>query len=159
MGRVVGLFGVRGWVKVYSHTREKADLLQYPIWLLNGAEGWREYTVAESREQGPGLVAHLAGIEDRDEASRLVGADIAVRQAELPPPPPGEYYWAQLEGMRVVNEVGIELGRVSHLLETGANDVMVVRGERERLLPYISSVVKKVDLVAGEIHVDWDADF
>lgn len=159
MGRVIGLFGVRGWVKVYSHTRDKADLLHYRCWLVQRPEGWREYRVAEGRAQGPGLVARLEGIEDRDQASGLVGSDIAVPQADLPPPAPGEYYWTQLEGLRVVNQDGIELGQVSHLFETGANDVMVVRGERERLIPYIRDVVKQVDLAAGEMRVDWDAEF
>lgn len=159
MGRVAGLYGVRGWVKVYSHTRDKADLLHYPRWLLKTAEGWREYEVSESRVHGAGLVARLAGFEDRDHAAPLVGMDIAVRRSELPELPAGEYYWAQLQGLRVLNEEGVDLGRLSHLFETGANDVMVVIGERERLVPFIRSVVKKVDLAAGEIRVDWDADF
>lgn len=159
MGRVTGLFGVRGWVKVHSHTREKADLLRYRRWLLKTSSGWREHEVAEGREHGAGLVARLAGFEDRDQAATLVGLDIGIYASDLPALPAGEYYWAQLEGLRVLNEQGVELGRVSHLFETGANDVIVVRAERERLIPYIRGVVKKVDIAAGEIHVDWDADF
>lgn len=159
IGRVIGVHGVRGWIKVYSYTRVPQEIEFYRRWFLKGAGDWDEYRVAELRAQGKGIVARLNGIDDRDVAAGLVGRDIGIRASELPPLPPGEYYWSQLEGLSVVNRQGIDLGRVSHLFDTGANDVMVVVGARERLIPYIGNVVHRVDPQAGVIEVDWDADF
>jgi 16S rRNA processing protein RimM len=159
MGRVVGLFGVKGWVKVYSSTRPRAAILNYRSWRLKLTGAWQKFELAEGRMQGPGVVARFEGIEDRDAASHLVGADIAVERAQLPTLKPGEYYWAELEGLKVVNLEGVELGTVSHLIETGANDVMVVIGERERLVPYTTQAIREVDLKHGVVRVDWDAEF
>lgn len=159
MGRVIGVYGVRGWVKVRSHTRDRAGILDYDRWLVRRADQWQEFGLAEGRVHGAGLVARLEGITERSAAATLVGADIAVRKSQLPAPEGGAYYWTQLEGMKVINVQGVELGKVSGLFETGANDVMVVIGERERLIPFVRGVIKKVDLAAGTMHVDWDADF
>ena len=159
IGKIVGLFGVRGWVKVHAYTRERTDVMNYSVWLVADSNGWTEQEVRDIKAHGPGLIAQLAGFDDRDAAQRLVGAEIAIPRTELPALADGEYYWADLEGLAVVNRAGVELGRVSHLFETGANDVMVVRGERERLIPYIDGVVESVDLAQGRIVVDWDADF
>lgn len=160
MGKIVGLFGVRGWVKVFSHTRPKEAILGYRRWLVRGKEGWREIDMAEGRAQGKGLVARLEGIADRDAAAELVGADIGVTLTQLPKPKMGEYYWAQLEGLKVVNLEGEELGAVSHLFDTGANDVLVVKqGRRERLIPFTKYAVRDVDLDAGTMRVDWDKEF
>lgn len=158
VGRVVGLFGVRGWVKVYSYTRPPEALLGYGPWQLEVQGAWQTRAVAEGRRQGRGMVARLAGCEDRDAAAALVGAPIAICAAQLPARAAGEYYWSELENLRVVNLADQELGRVSHLFETGANDVLVVRGERERLIPFARDFVRKVDLEAGVIRVDWDAE-
>jgi 16S rRNA processing protein RimM len=159
MGRVTGLHGVRGWVKVHSYTRDHLDILEYDHWRLRLAGAWREIEVKEGRPQGRGIVVHLKGYDDRDQATTLVGADIAVPRAQLPRLKQGEYYWSQLEGLRVTNLQGVELGRVSHLFETGSNDVLVVVGEREYLIPYLPDVVQVIDLDAGTLRVDWDADF
>jgi 16S rRNA processing protein RimM len=160
VGRVAGLHGVRGWVKVVSYTDPPVNLLGFARWQLREADGWRSCEVAESRSQGNGLLARLEGVTDRDQASALLGTDIAVARSELPPPAAGEYYWADLEGLLVSNLEGLQLGRVERLIATGANDVLVVRGERERLVPFVhGSVVRSVDLENGEIRVDWDADF
>ena len=158
VGRIVGLFGVRGWVKVYSYTRPREAILNYSPWQIQVAGAWRTLDVAEGRAQGSGLVARLAGYESRDGAADLVGADVAIAAAQLPAAGEREYYWAELVGLRVVNLADQELGRVSHLFETGANDVLVVRGERERLIPFGKDVVKSVDLDAGVIRVDWGFD-
>jgi 16S rRNA processing protein RimM len=159
MGRVAGLFGVKGWVKVHSYTRPRDAILDYDTWQLKFADGWREFEVVEGRMQGAGVIARLKGIEDRDAAAKLVGVDIAIERSQLPALKPGEVYWADLEGMKVINLDGVDLGTVSHLFETGANDVMVVQGERERLLPYIASVIRDVDLANRIVRVDWDKDF
>ena len=159
LGRVTGLFGVRGWVKVFSETSPRTNILEYPVWYLRQSGGWREYALQEGHPQGKGIVAQLSGCDDRDQAALLMGADIAIPRDQLPEAGDEEYYWADLEGLRVVNLQGVELGRVHHLFETGANDVMVVQGERERLIPFTGDSIKRVDLTEGCIFVDWDPEF
>lgn len=158
LGRVAGVYGVAGWVKVYSYTRPRENIFGYSPWRL-GREH-RPYALEGGRAQGRGLIAKLAGCDDRDRARELVGAEIAVAREQLPPPGEDEYYWADLVGLRVVTEEGQVLGVVDYLMETGSNDVLVVRGDRERLIPFIlEQVVVAVDLMAGEIRVRWDPDF
>ncbi len=159
LGRVAGLYGVQGWIKLVSYTRHREDIFNYPRWRLKHADEWRAFTLLEGRAQGKGLAAHLEGLNDRELASQWIGADIAILKTELPALAPGVYYWSQLEGLKVVNMDGIEFGRVGHLFDTGANDVLVVTGDRERLIPYTRETVREVDLAAGVIRVDWDADF
>lgn len=162
MGRIVGVFGVRGEVKLESWAEPRERIFDYQPWLLESAPG-RIDTVDEvrGRKQGKGLVASLPGVEDRDQAALLVGKDIFVDRAQLPAPAKGEYYWADLEGLEVFTTEGASLGRVSHLVATGANDVLVVRGGgKEHLLPFVMEhYVKEVDIPAGRIVVDWDPDF
>lgn len=155
LGRIAGVYGVKGWVRVASYTRAREDILRYPCWLV-GTEPRR---VQAGRRQGAGVVAQLEGIDNRDQALALVGAEIAVRRSDLPALAPGEFYWADLIGLEVVTTQGVALGRVRRLFETGANDVLVVEGERERWLPYLKDVVKEVDLARGRMTVEWDADF
>jgi 16S rRNA processing protein RimM len=160
IGRISGLFGIRGWVKVYSHTSPREGVLRYRTWYLKTADGWRAYKLLSGQAQGKGVVAHLTGCDDRDSAARLIGQDIAICREQLPKLEAGEYYWADLEGLRVENLQGVDLGVVSHLFETGANDVLVVKGEKERLIPYtMGEAVREVDLAAGRMIVDWDPDF
>jgi 16S rRNA processing protein RimM len=160
MGRVSGLFGVRGWIKVYSEASPREGILKYNPWYLRNGELWEAHRLLEGKRQGQGVVARLEGCGDRDQAAELMGREIAVSRNQLPELPSGEYYWADLEGLMVVNLQGVELGRVSHLFETGANDVLVVLGERERLIPYTwGEAVREVDLEAGRMTVDWDPEF
>lgn len=146
-------------MKVHSFTRNREDIFQYRTWFLGEGAERRPLEVVDGHRQGAGLVAALSGIHDRNSAAALVGSRIHVPAARLPSLPPGEYYWHQLEGLRVVNRDGVELGSVDHLLETGANDVLVVRGVRELLIPYTPQVVRSVDLVTGRMEIDWDADY
>lgn len=160
LGRVSGLFGVQGWVRVFSHTEPRAGIARYNPVFLNRQGRWLEYRIEAGHAHGAGVVLKFSGCDDRDQAAALVQAEIAVRRAQLPPPQAGEYYWADLEGLRVVTVDGVELGVVSHLLATGANDVLVVQGERERLLPFVrGQVVVEVDLERRLLRVDWDPDF
>lgn len=159
LGRISGIYGVQGWVKVYSETRVREDILGYDRWLVRRPGGWQETKLIDGRMQGEGVIARLEGVNDRDAARGLIGAEIAVQRRELPPAESGEYYWSDLEGLKVVNLDGVELGTVSHLFATGANDVLVVVGERERLIPFTRGAVKEVDLQARTLRVDWDADF
>ena len=163
LGRIVGVHGLRGEVKIESYTEPRLGIFDYQPWLLENASGVvEEHRGASGRAQGKGMVAALAGIGDRDAAAGLVGARIFVARAAMPPARPGEFYQSDLEGLEVVNLAGVALGRVSHLFETGANPVLVSREEdgREHLIPYVPDVdVTAVDLDAGRITVDWDGEF
>lgn len=162
VGRISGVYGVRGWVRIYSHMTPRDEILGYTDWYLRrGDEPWRSIRMLEGRQQGKGIVARLEGVNDRDTAHALIATDIAIDRDALPPPEPGTYYWADLEGAQVVTIDGVALGTLDHLFETGANDVMVVRGEdRERLIPFVvDQVVKEVDLGTRVVRVDWDPDF
>lgn len=161
MARIGAPFGVRGWVKVHAYAEPPASLLEFPVWHLGHEGDWQDRSLAESRALGGAVLAvRFEGIEDRDQAATLRGLEVAVDRQALAPLPAGEYYWADLVGLKVINADGQSFGVVRNLLETGANDVLVVQGDRERLIPYIRpDVVRAVDLAAGELHVDWDADF
>lgn len=160
VGCVVDAFGVRGWVKVSSFTDPAVNILQYTPWQLETAQGMVEKAVLAGRPHADYVVAKLDGIDDRDGALGLKGATIRVGRHQFPEAVGESYYWADLEGLQVINQEGLELGRVDHLLETGSNDVLVVQGERERLIPFLrGSVVLDVDLERGVLRVDWDAEF
>jgi 16S rRNA processing protein RimM len=158
LGYVSGVHGLKGWIKVHSWTQPREAIFAYQPWLLG--EERREIRVRDKRLQGKTLLAELPGVEGRDEAAALVGASIVVRRDQLPELPAGEYYWSDLIGLSVETLSGEALGRVERLLETGANDVLVVQGDRERLIPYVPSrYVVRVDLDQRRIVVDWNADF
>lgn len=161
MGRLHGAFGVRGEVKLESYADPLRAIARYQPWTLRDARGHERLCEgAKVREGGKGLIATLPGVEDRDAADALRGTDILVPRSALPPPAPGEYYWVDLEGLRVVNLDGVDFGTVSHLFNNGANDVLVTQGERERMIPFVQpAYVHGVDLEAGVITVDWDAEF
>ncbi|HZD52003.1 MAG TPA: ribosome maturation factor RimM [Woeseiaceae bacterium] len=162
LGRITGLYGVRGWIRVHSYTEPREGLLEHREWLVGGPGSWQAQPVAEARPHGKTLVARLEGTEDRDAAARFVGAEIAVERQNLPETADGEYYWADLEGLEVRHQDGRTLGRVSRMIETGAHDVMEVLGEedgreRELLIPFVPGrFVLGVDLDAGVIDVDWE---
>lgn len=159
MGRIVAPFGIQGWVKVEPLTAAPKNLLAYREWWIGDGTNWQGHEVAEARTQGRIVVARLAGCGDRDKAAGFRGRQVAVPREMLPQPQPSEYYWADLIGLKVVNEAGRDFGQVVRILETGANDVLVVQGERERLIPFIADVIAAVELQDGLMRVNWDADF
>ncbi len=161
VGKIVGLFGVQGWVKLESYTEPRLRIFTYQPWLVTSAGREVEIAGASGREQGKTVVGSLPGFDDRDAAATLVGAEIQVWRSVLPKPKRGEMYWADLEGLDVVTVEGVALGQVSHLFATGANDVMVVRdGIRERMIPFVrEQFVRDVDFSAQRITVDWDPEF
>jgi 16S rRNA processing protein RimM len=161
LGRIVGVHGVRGELKLESYTDPRMRIFRYQPWQLGTGSGVVQVAGCQGRAQGKGIVATLPGIDDRDAAAALVGSDIRVPRAALPPAAPGESYWADLEGLEVVTMQGVPLGRVSHLVATGANDVLVIRdGVRERLVPFLpGQFVTEVDIQGGRVVVDWDPDF
>jgi 16S rRNA processing protein RimM len=160
LGRVAGLYGLSGWVKLISHTQNRSDLFVYNPLYLGHDDGWQPLAIEEARAHGKGLIAKFLGYDDRDAAVVLVGRDIAVHREQLPPLGPEEYYWADLIGLQVINQDGLEFGTIAYLLATGANDVIVVKGERERLLPFIKGdVVVEINLDQNVMRVNWDSLF
>lgn len=159
LGAVAGVYGVRGWIKVRSSAASPESILDYPVWWLKSAQGWRRWALEQGRVQGNRIVAKLQGCDDRDVAAALMGMEIAIPRAELPATEADEFYWMDLEGLTVENLQGVVLGRVAYLFETGSNDVMVVQGDRERLVPFTEQAVIRVELAEGRILVDWDPDF
>lgn len=157
LGHIAGLFGVKGWVKVHSYTKPREAILDYADWLIECAGEPRLCRVAEGQRHGKSIIALLSDINNRDEAAALIDGVISVSRESLPETADDEYYWTDLEGLQVVHLDGTVLGKVSYLLETGANDVLVVQGNQELLIPYVQDdVIKSVDLDNGIINVDWE---
>jgi 16S rRNA processing protein RimM len=146
---------------VFSYTHPRENILRYQPWYLKDRHGeWRKQQLADGSRHGKGVIARLSDCQDRDQARALMGCEIGERRDQLFETAPGEYYWCDLQGLKVVTPQGELLGTVDHLIETGANDVLVVHGERERLIPFVlDQVILNVDLEKGEIQVDWDKDF
>ena len=167
MGHVVGPFGVSGWIRIFSYTENVDGLLGYPVWWLGTGSGdWHRHRVTASEVHGSIVVALLEQYGDRTAAMQLKGLQVGVPRSHLPVlPENGEhgYYWSDLIGLEVVNLLGEELGVVAGLLETGANDVLQVQdskeGGSERLVPFISEIIVKVDLKARRMTVDWGMDY
>ncbi|AWT13877.1 MULTISPECIES: ribosome maturation factor RimM [Stenotrophomonas] len=161
LGRVVGAFGVRGEIKLESWTEPRSAIFRYQPWIVRSPSGV-ETTIegVRGRDSGKHLVARFPGVEDRDTVEAMHGTEIYVARSALPPPKPDEYYWVDLEGLDVRTTEGVALGQVSHLFSTGANDVVVVRGDRERMIPFVQpDFVKSVDFEANLVVVDWDPEF
>jgi len=166
LGKVSGLFGVKGWIKIFSNTQPRENILTYSPWFLKRDGQWQEFKLVTGKAHGKGVIAQLSGCNDRDMAAELIGSEIAIKREQLPETAMGEYYWSDLKGLTVTNLEGIELGKVDSMLETGANDVMIVHGKgddgkkRERLIPFVTEeVVHEVNLEKDFITVDWDSDF
>ncbi len=166
MGKITSVYGVKGWVKVFSYMQPKENICRYTQWQLDKGKHSRSVKVLQCKPHGNGLVALLEGCDDRDKAREFTESLISVPVDSLPALDAGEYYWHQLEGLRVMLEDGRLLGQVSHLIETGSNDVLVVRkcagslDGKERLLPYLpGQVVQEVNLGEGWMRVDWDPEF
>jgi 16S rRNA processing protein RimM len=160
MGRITAPFGIKGWVKLQPFTQAPESLTAYPQWWIGSRDtGWQAVKVDQSQAQMGSVVAKLAGCEDRDAAALYRGREVAVPRSAFPEAAENEFYWADLVGLKVMNEQDEDLGTVARVLETGANDVLVVEGERERLIPFTEVVIRKVDLAGGVIRVDWGADY
>ena len=160
-GKISGVFGIKGWVKVYSLTEPRENILNYSPWILKKDNKTQEVHVVNGQRQGKTVVACLESVSDRDSAELYSGWDILIKKSQLPKPAEGEFYWSDLVGLRVETEAGINLGIVDHLIETGANDVLVVNDDKaERLIPFLlEQTIKKIDLDNKLMIVDWDPDF
>ena len=165
LGKIVGVWGVKGWIKLHSYTRNRADIAQYATWYLQEPRKKNEPVAIEvlnCREQGQGIVAQLDGVTDRDQAMAMSGQIIFVKKADLPELPNGEFYWQQLIGLKVRNSDG-EIGVVDSILETGANDVLVIKAadkeQADVLIPYTDQAVIEIDVEQGFMVVDWDPSY
>ena len=156
MGRVRAPHGLKGWIKIQPFTQQIEGLLDYPEWWLGGEGQWQQHRVAESAVHGSIVVARLDGFTDRDAAAGLRGREVAVPRTAMPENREGEFYWSDLLGMEVSDRNASRLGLVAKILETGANTVLVVQGEKELLVPFIQDVVVNVDLKTRQLVVDWE---
>ena len=157
LGFVGAPFGVRGWVKLRSHTDPPERLLEHRSLMLGRGSVWQTYRIEASGRSGGALTVKLSGVEDRDQAQALRGAEIRVPRSELPPRNDRDFYRADLIGCEVVNLEGTGLGRVQNFMETPAQILMVVRGERDILIPAVPQYLRRVDLQSRRVVVDWDA--
>ncbi|HBA35088.1 MAG TPA: ribosome maturation factor RimM [Gammaproteobacteria bacterium] len=160
LGKINGFYGVKGWVKIYSYTDPRQQIFTYPCWHIKVNEEWVKCEVAEWLERGKNLLARLSDYTNRDQATELLSVDIVIDRSELPESGAGGYYWTDLVGIEVFTEQKVYLGVIDHLFSTAANDVIVVRGERERLIPWLrEEVITEVNLKEGWLIVNWDPDF
>jgi 16S rRNA processing protein RimM len=166
VGSITSVYGVKGWVKIFSNTDPMENIANYSPWLLKVDGQIKPLEVDSVKKHGKGLIAKLVGVDDRDVARNFCGMDILVSADLLPALEEGEFYWSQLENLLVYTESDQLLGKVVRLMETGANDVLVVRGtadsidQKERLLPYLpDQVIKEINLETGTMRVDWDPEF
>ncbi len=167
LGKFGAVYGINGWLKVISYTDIPEGIFDYTPWQIQSQGKWQPVQISSWKRHSNGLIAKLEGVSDRDQAQIFVNAEIAVTQASLPALDDGEFYWKDLMGLTVVNEAGYDLGVVDDIMETGSNDVLVVKanrtdafGKKERLIPFLTdSVIKIVDKTQGRIIVDWDPDF
>ncbi len=168
VGKITGCYGIKGWVKIHAYTDPQENFLGFGHWMLKRRGGLEPIEFDDGRRQGRGLVAHIAGVDDRTVAESYRGLEIAVQADSLPGLEEGDYYWSQLQGLHVWCRAGddkVLLGTVDYLIETGANDVLVVKAsedsidEQERLIPYLfGDVVTRIDLEEAVIEVDWFLD-
>ena len=176
IGKIVGCFGIKGWVKIHSYTDPVVNFLAFDGCTIDRSRSrGKEFLEFDAgHRQGKSLVAHIKGVDDRTQAEAYKGLEVVATAGELPQLQAGDYYWRQLQGLQVwCRDVSspdeaeaVLLGTVSHLIETGANDVLVVQAcegsydENERLIPYLpDDVVGQIDLEKGVIEVKWYLDF
>ncbi len=168
LGEISGVSGLKGWVKVFSHTSPRLQITEYKQWFLQkkGSDQWQTVLLKGGKAQGKNIIASIEGVQYRDQAEALIGSTIAVSSDQLGNLPKGEYYWKDLIGLNVENTEGVKLGKIDWLFNTGSNDVITIKGNNaegenvEHLVPYIiDDYVISVSLEDSLMVVNWDADF
>ncbi len=160
VGRVGKTHGLKGWLRLYSYTEPLDNLLSYQPWLLKKGNDWEPANVEDKQMRGQQLLVKFAGFDVPETARALTNSYIGVTRQTLPELPDGEYYWIDLQGLTVVNTTGIELGKMDHIFDTGANPVMVVEGDKQLLIPYVHDhYVLDIDIDKQLIRVDWELDY
>ncbi len=167
LGKMGSTYGIRGWLRVFSSTENAESIFDYQPWLIQRSGQWQFVELEDWKRHSQDLIIKVKGIDDRDAANLLTNCEIVVDSEQLPPLEGDDYSWTDLMGSQVVTTSGYELGKVIDMMETGSNDVMVVRanlkdafGMKERLVPFLhGQVIKKVDLAAKIIEAEWDPGF
>ena len=160
MGKVVGSHGIKGWLKIQPFTEELKTLGKFSSWFVSKNENeWKEFKVESSSIQGRTVLAKIENINNRNDADVLRGFLIGISKIDLPILAKGKYYWSDLIGLEVINQTGFNFGTIESIMETGSNDVLVIKDEKEWLIPYLDNVVLKIDLEKKNILVDWDENF
>ncbi|MCW2480386.1 ribosome maturation factor RimM [Candidatus Symbiopectobacterium sp. NZEC135] len=167
MGKMGSTYGIRGWLRVFSSTEETESIFDYQPWYIQSQGSWQIVEIESWKHHNQDLIIKVKGVDDRDAANLLTNAEIVVDSAQLPDLEEGDYYWKDLFGCEVVTSAGYQLGKVIDMMETGSNDVLVVKanlkdafGAKERLIPFLTGqVIKHVDLSTKTIEVDWDPSF
>ena len=159
VGKINGFFGVQGWVKIFSYTDSRRNILEYQPWYFIDNGAYKAIEITSGREQSKTIVAHIKGIDSRDKASQLIGKDLYIDKDQLPKLDGDEHYWHELNGFRVINKNGVDLGVVNYLVDTGSNNVIVTKGDKEHWIPYIEPYLVSIDKQNRVITVDWDENF
>ena len=159
VGKINGFFGVQGWVKIFSYTKPRKNILEYHPWYFVDNGTYKVIEITMGREQSKTIVAHAKGIDNRDQAGQLIGKDLYIDKDQLPELSDDEHYWHELNEFRVINKNGVDLGVVNYLVDTGSNNVLVTKGEKEHWIPYIEPYLVSVDKQNRVITVDWDENF
>ncbi|MGF1756389.1 ribosome maturation factor RimM [Photobacterium sagamiensis] len=167
VGKLGATYGIKGWLKVFSYTEQSESIFSYQPWLIKVKGEWKPIQIESWKKHGQGMVAKLEGLDIREDAQLFTNAEVAVHADQLPALSGEEFYWRELYGMSVFTTEGYDLGKVTDILETGSNDVLVVKanlkdafGQKERLIPFLDEqVIKSIDRTAQRIEVDWDPGF
>jgi len=157
IGRLGKTYGVRGWLRVNSYTEDASGILDYTPWHLQEGKSYKLRAIADSKKLGNGLIVKFDGVDTPENAKLLTGSKVAILSSQLPALEEGEYYWKDLEGLTVIDQDGNNLGKILYIMETGSNDVLVVKGEKEHAIPYLpNDVVKNIDLKNKIMYVNWE---
>jgi 16S rRNA processing protein RimM len=157
VGKIASTYGVQGWLKVVSYTESTYDIAEYTPWYVEESGSFKPIDVTEVREYGKGIIVKFAGYDNPEKAKLLTGKKIGILRSQLPALDKDEYYWSDLEGLTVINQNGVNLGQIVYLIETGSNDVLVVKGETEHAIPYLpNDVIISIDLANKIMRVDWE---
>ncbi len=160
IGCLGAVHGVRGWLKIHSYTDPITNILEYPNWQIQHKNQWRPLDVEDSKINNNTILIKIRDINDRDIAKTYTNDLIAINREALPEPGENEYYWSDLIGLNVTNTAGIMLGKIVEMRDTGANDIIIIQGEKRRhLVPYLNHVIQSIDLDKQQMIVDWDDDF
>ncbi|WP_058914413.1 ribosome maturation factor RimM [Entomohabitans teleogrylli] len=167
LGKMGSAYGIRGWLRVFSSTEDAESIFDYQPWFIQKGSQWQPVELESWRYHNQDLIIKLKGVDDRDMANQFTNNEIMVDASCLPELEDGDYYWKDLMGCQVVTQQGYNLGKVTDMMETGSNDVLVIKanlkdafGIKERLVPFLDGqVIKKVDLATRTIEVDWDPGF
>ncbi|MBC8944351.1 MULTISPECIES: ribosome maturation factor RimM [Xenorhabdus] len=167
LGKLGSAYGIRGWLRVFSSTEQAEDIFEYQPWFIQRAGQWQHIELETWKYHNQDMIIKIKGVDDREAANLLTNCELVVDSSKLPKLEAGDYYWKDLMGCQVINTAGYNLGTVQDMMETGSNDVMVIKanlkdafGIKERLVPFLDGqVIKKVDLATKTIEVDWDPGF